>query len=841
MKNLKSILPPSRKISKVTDISTSPAAQLIRFSRILCVLILVLAAQQLLFAAPGDLDLTFDADGKVLTTIGAGVVTGRGMVIQPDGKIVVAGATDLNNSTSDFLVVRYNADGTLDAMFDGDGKATTDFGGRSDAAFAVALQADGRIVVVGYSGTTATDRDFAVARYNADGSLDASFDGDGRATTDFGNLNDEAFSVAIAPTGKIVVGGTTSSRNGDFAVARYLSNGSLDATFDADGLVTIDAFCTGNCSNTFDRGRSVAIAADGKIIVGGDGRLGAPLENVRFAVTRLLDTGAVDTSFGFFGRNTPSSNGLRVMTGMALQTDGKIVLVGGNSSFASQAPNSFSILRLNANGLGDFDFFDAQWTIPNAAVQNYQLNSVAVQPDGKIVAAGNYGANFLIVRHLTNGLRDNFFGNNGVVITNMNPAATAGGAFAVGLQADGKIVAAGNQQSASGGEIAAARYVIDGCAFALSPTQIFVPRVGGTRTFNVTTQPDNCAWTATSGASWVTIVSGTGSGNGTVTFRVALNDTTQTRTTTVTVGGKTITIQQDPGIGTPRRVRFDVDNDGRADIGTVRARSSDGRIDFYTLGSTQGYRFWILQNAQSASLANFKITPADFDGDGTSDPAIWKADNPSVGAFYINDLFGNRVIAFGAAGDVPLPSDWDGDGRADVAVYRPGTAGNPTGHFYYRPATSTGSDFVSIPWGTIGDKPVPADYDGDGKTDAAIFRPSTGAWYVLRSSDGAVTGVAFGQSGDRLVPADYDGDGKTDIAVFREGIWYLNRSTAGFTGVAFGEATDTPVPADYDGDGKADVAVFRNGTWYLQQSTSGFRGVQFGLGSDAPIPAAYLQ
>ncbi|MCA1623178.1 MAG: VCBS repeat-containing protein [Acidobacteria bacterium] len=105
-----------------------------------------------------------------------------------------------------------------------------------------------------------------------------------------------------------------------------------------------------------------------------------------------------------------------------------------------------------------------------------------------------------------------------------------------------------------------------------------------------------------------------------------------------------------------------------------------------------------------------------------------------------------------------------------------------------------------------------------------------GTWYILRSSLG-FTGVAFGESTDLPVPADYDGDGKTDLAVFRpsNGTWYLMRSTAGFAGIAFGVGTDLPVPADYDGDGKADVAVFRNGVWYILRSKDGFTGVAFGV------------
>jgi uncharacterized delta-60 repeat protein len=840
MKNSTLFVSITKNILKNSAIFNLPVHQPIRFSRIFWVLLMALAAQQSLSAAPGDLDPTFGTGGKTLTNIGAGAVTGRGMVVQPDGKIVVVGATDLNNPGSDFVVTRYNANGTLDTTFDGDGKATTDFNNKSDAAFAAALQTDGRIVVAGVSGTNGTDKDFAIARYNADGSLDSSFDGDGRAITDFGNLNDEAFSVAIAATGKIVVGGTTSSRNGDFAIARYNANGSLDATFDSDGRVSIDAFCVGNCSNTFERGRSVAVSPDGKIIIGGDARTAAPLESLRFAVARFLDSGALDTSF-VGGQATLNSNGLRVMTAMALQPDGKIVVVGGASPFASQPPNHLVFHRFDVNGGFDSTFFDAQWTIPNATAAAYQLNAVAVQPDGKIVAAGNHGAGFVVVRHQANGLRDNFFGSNGVVITEMNPAATGGGAFAVGLQADGKIVAAGHQQSAAGGEIAVARYSPEGCSatFASSSGGSFT-RVGGSQTFNVLA-PAGCSWTVVPGAGWVTIVSGgSGTGNGTVTINVALNTTTQPRSTTLTIGANVINIVQALGVGVPRRVKFDIDNDGRADIGTVRVQN-DGRIDFYMLSSVNGYRPFIFNGAQSTSLSNFKLAPADYDGDGTTDVAIWKADNPNQGIFYINDLFGNRTIPFGLAGDIPLPSDWDGDGRADVAVYRGGTVNSPQSYFYYRPTNAPGTNFVTIPWGTTGDKPVMGDFDGDGKTDAAVFRPSSGVWYIRRSSDGVLSGVQFGVATDKLVPADYDGDGKTDVAVYRDGIWYILQSRDGFRATSFGNASDTPVPADYDGDGRSDIAVFRNGTWYLLQSTGGFSATQFGFGSDAPVEAAYLQ
>ncbi len=177
-------------------------------------------------------------------------------------------------------------------------------------------------------------------------------------------------------------------------------------------------------------------------------------------------------------------------------------------------------------------------------------------------------------------------------------------------------------------------------------------------------------------------------------------------------------------------------------------------------------------------------------------------------------------------------SDFDGDGKTDVSVFRPSQ-----GNWFL----DNGAGFKAVNWGVSTDVPLAGDFDGDGKADVAVWRPANGFWYIVKSFDGGFTGMQWGLSSDVPVSGDFDGDGKTDVAVYRpsNGFWYLNRSRDGFAAVQFGASGDVCVPADYDGDGKTDVAVYRNDTWIINKSSGGIQFTQFGLATDKPVAADF--
>ena len=199
-------------------------------------LVVIIATASPGAAAPGDLDPSFGRDGKVTTDFAGGGDQAQAVAIQGDGKIVAAGIDRNLSGVGDFALARYNPDGSLDTTFDTDGLVTTDFIGQTDQAYAVAIQGDGKIVAAGRAFLGSTREEFALARYNPDGSLDTTFDGDGKVTTDFAAFNDNARAVVIQGDGRIVAAGfAVVSGTNDFALARYNTDGSLDSPSTATG------------------------------------------------------------------------------------------------------------------------------------------------------------------------------------------------------------------------------------------------------------------------------------------------------------------------------------------------------------------------------------------------------------------------------------------------------------------------------------------------------------------------------------------------------------------------------------------------------------------------------
>ncbi len=376
-------------------------------------------------AHPGDLDTSFGSGGRKTVNFG-GIDAARAVLVQPNGRVLAAGG---GGPTSSFCVVRLrSANGTLDPTFGSGGKRLIDFGTDDESVHGAALQADGKIVLAGDSRLQP-----AVVRLKANGALDTTFDGDGKKLFSWGAIG-RVTAVVVAPNGKILLGGFSGPEGGNIQVARMKANGALDTTFGTGGIATVDFGGT-------EFGEAMARQADGRILVAGRSSAGGPV------VARLRATGVLDPDFGGDGRVTLPGGGS--LSAVLVQPDRNIVVAGNANGSATM-----TVTRLKPDGSLDATFGTGGTTTVAFGSLANPLGGAARQPNGKIVIAGytQDGEDVAVARLNANGSLDPGFGVGGKATIEFG-TATFGNAVA--LSPNGRIVVVG--QKTGGDDFAVAR------------------------------------------------------------------------------------------------------------------------------------------------------------------------------------------------------------------------------------------------------------------------------------------------------------------------------------------------------------------------------------------------
>lgn len=381
-------------------------------------------------AQAGALDPTFGNDGTVVTDLSESNDYARSVTLQEDGKIIIGGYT--SDGIKDFFcLVRYNNDGTLDEEFGESGSVTTSFPSTSVGAI-VQLQTDGKILLGGHTWDGAANA-FALARYTTEGVLDDSFGNDGLVTASVDDKNVVARAMVIQPDGKIVLAGQAyvlTTDADDFALARFMPDGTIDLTFGNDGwqIHGFGAF-------TQDWANSLVIQGDNKLVAAG-------FSSSLVALARYTTTGELDDSFGEQGLavyrvpNATQGN----INDLALTPEGQLIA----AISAIDTFSNFHLARFMPDGSIDSNFGNEGWIRNRLSAANDGTTSLHLQPDGKILSGGfaldNGQANFTLLRYLPNGNLDTEFGQNGVVTTLFESSSIIED---ITQQPDGKIIAVG--------------------------------------------------------------------------------------------------------------------------------------------------------------------------------------------------------------------------------------------------------------------------------------------------------------------------------------------------------------------------------------------------------------
>lgn len=413
---------------------------------------LIILLNNLVAQVAGDLDTTFDFDGTLIFNFTEGGNGASSMVLQPDGKIVIGGGA-ITDVFTDFALVRFNMNGTVDTTFGDMGIVSTSIGPFNDFCHNLALQEDGKIVAIGhtYLNSIGSETICALARYLPDGNPDPDFGDDGIITTDIGPNEQLLHSAAIQEDGKIVAAGYSGDMgNHAFAVLRYLENGELDNDFNDDGILTFGLGAGTSSAN------SIVIQPENTILVGGFAHNGTDDDFVLF---RLDTAGIFDMDFGIDGVVVSDFfEEWNRINAIAIQPDGKIVAAGYSGEFPEY---DFAVARYYTDGTIDSSFNFTGLRLTDLGSGNDIAESVIIQPDGKIVAAGSFlpgSYQYALIRYNSDGLLDNSFNDDGIVTTNI-PGVVSEQLNISAWQPDGKIICAGGGISGGEGYFTMARYI----------------------------------------------------------------------------------------------------------------------------------------------------------------------------------------------------------------------------------------------------------------------------------------------------------------------------------------------------------------------------------------------
>lgn len=430
--------------------------------KLIYLLCALLCANLSLFSQDGNLDTSFGNNGQVLLPIASSNDQLRAIASQSDGKIIAVGAVE--SSFFKFGLCRLLADGSLDTSFGNDGIVGTTLGPLDDNATAIAIQSDDKILVTGYSFSFGAELDFVLVRYLANGELDPSFGNNGSVRTNVNSPDDFAYDLAIQEDGKILVAGYSSDPENDFLnLIRYHENGDLDSSFGNEGIANINInLITPKC-------KALTLLNNGKIVLGGYAYTGANTD-LDFVLVQLLENGQLDHSFGNQGILTTSiSTATDEVSSLASLADGRLLLAGYTYNTIGSGERDFVLAQYLADGSLDSSFGDNGIVITDLNNHDDILADINIQTDGKIIAIGTsdpeFGglgadpSSFALVRYLSNGALDPTFGDNGVVLS--AATAYANVAESVLIQDDNKIVVGGFSYNGSDYDFSLSRYDVN--------------------------------------------------------------------------------------------------------------------------------------------------------------------------------------------------------------------------------------------------------------------------------------------------------------------------------------------------------------------------------------------